>query len=137
MPCHLSRHKSGPYQSIGLIEYYKSCIGENKLGPSRQALKGKKIIKQHFISIQCSIVMIPLIICVIASNKASLHFRSQEQVTKIALKIVKNGKNTNFLALQSLSVTFWLFVPAINFVVLDQIYRFIWDSYGIHMGLDL
>jgi hypothetical protein len=33
-----------PYQSIDLIEYYKSCIGQNKLGRGRQMLEGAKVI---------------------------------------------------------------------------------------------
>ncbi len=40
-----------PYQSIDLVKYYKSCIGQNKLGRGRQTLEGAKIIFQHFISI--------------------------------------------------------------------------------------
>jgi hypothetical protein len=40
-----------PYQSIDLIEYYKSCIGQIKLGRGSQTLEGAKIIFQHFISI--------------------------------------------------------------------------------------
>jgi hypothetical protein len=40
-----------PYQSIDLIEYYKSCIEQNKLGSDRQTLEGAKIIFKHFISV--------------------------------------------------------------------------------------
>jgi hypothetical protein len=40
-----------PYQSIDLIEYYKSCIGQNMLGRGRQTRECAKIIFQHFISI--------------------------------------------------------------------------------------
>jgi hypothetical protein len=40
-----------PYQSIDLIEYYKSCIGQTKLRRGRQTLEGAKIIFRHFISI--------------------------------------------------------------------------------------